>query len=87
MNDKPSCLIFPCTFPIKVMGLNTKAFSSAVEDVFNRHLSPGQYTSTSRLSSSSKYLSITVTFIAQSKEQLNTLYEELNRNELVVMTL
>jgi hypothetical protein len=87
MNDKPSCLQFPCTFPIKVMGHNTKAFSSAVEEIFNRHLNPGQYTSTSRLSRGNKYLSITVTFIAQSKDQLNTLYEELNEHELVVMTL
>jgi putative lipoic acid-binding regulatory protein len=87
MNDKPSCLQFPCTFPIKVMGHNTKAFSSAVEEIFNRHLNPGQYTSTSRLSSGNKYLSITVTFTAQSKNQLNTLYEDLNKSELVVMTL
>jgi putative lipoic acid-binding regulatory protein len=87
MNDKPSCFKFPCTFPIKVMGHNTEAFPSVVEEIFNRHLEPGQYTSTSRLSSGSKYLSITVTFTAQSMSQLNTLYEELNRNELVVMTL
>jgi putative lipoic acid-binding regulatory protein len=39
------------------------------------------------LSRGNKYLSITVTFIAQSKDQLNTLYEELNEHELVVMTL
>jgi hypothetical protein len=87
MNDKPTCLKFPCTFPIKVMGLNTDAFSSAIEEIFNRHLSPGQYTSTSRLSSGNKYLSITLTFTAQSMSQLNTIYEELNKNELVVMTL
>jgi uncharacterized protein len=87
MTDKPTCLTFPCTFPIKVMGHNTKAFSSAVEEIFNRHLDPGHYTSTSRLSSGNKYLSITVTFTARSMSQLNALYEELNRNELVVMTL
>jgi putative lipoic acid-binding regulatory protein len=28
-----------------------------------------------------------VTFTAQSKAQLNAIYEELNRSELVVMTL
>jgi uncharacterized protein len=87
MNDQPGCLQFPCTFPLKVMGHNTKAFSSAVEEIFNRHLGPGQYISTSRPSSGNKYLSITVTFTARGKDQLNTLYEELNGNELVVMTL
>ncbi len=87
MNDHPSCLVFPCTFPIKVMGHNTKAFLSAVEEIFNRHLDPGEYTSSSRPSSGNKYLSITVTFTARSKDQLNAIYEELNRSELVVMTL
>jgi len=87
MSDQPSCFQFPCAFPIKGMGHNTKAFSSAVEEIFNRHLNPGQYTSTSRLSRGNKYLSITVTFTARSKAQLNAIYEELNRNKLVVMTL
>jgi uncharacterized protein len=87
MHAKPTCFKFPCTFPIKVMGHNTEAFSSVVVEIFNRHLDPGQYTSTSRLSSGNKYLSITVTFTAQSIAQLNALYEELNKNELVVMTL
>jgi hypothetical protein len=87
MNDQQSCLQFPCEFPIKVMGHNSEAFSSAVEEIFNRRLHPGQYTTTSRLSSGNKYLSITVTFMAQSMVQLNSIYEELNKHELVVMTL
>jgi hypothetical protein len=87
MNDQQSCLRFPCEFPIKVMGHNSEAFSSAVEEIFSRRLHPGQYTTTSRLSSGNKYLSITVTFMAQSMVQLNSIYEELNKHELVVMTL
>ncbi len=78
---------FPCLFPIKVMGLNSEAFTSAVLTVFQNHLAPGQFTQDTKPSSSGKYLSITVTFTAQSQEQLNTIYEELNRQELVIMTL
>jgi putative lipoic acid-binding regulatory protein len=40
-----------------------------------------------QLSSSGKYLSITATFTATSREQLDALYRELNGHELVVMTL
>ena len=41
----------------------------------------------SRLSSGDKYLSLTVTFTAESKDQLDAIYEDLNGHELVLMTL
>ncbi len=82
-----SAIKFPCRFPLKVMGLNQEAFSSAVLTVFRKHLDSGQFTQSVKSSSSGKYLSITVTFTAQSQDQLNRIYEELNRHELVVMTL
>jgi len=41
----------------------------------------------SRLSRDGKYLSVTTTFIATSQEQLDDLYYELSRNELVMMVL
>jgi len=78
---------FPCEFPIKVMGLNSEAFTSAVLTIFRDHLATDQISYTSRPSSAGKYLAITVTITAQSQEQLNAIYEELNRHELVVMTL
>ncbi len=87
MNNKRLGLAFPCSFPIKVMGLNTDAFSSAVYAAVNRHLEQGRYTVESKLSSGSKYLSLTITFTAQSKEQLDAIYEELNAREEVLMTL
>ncbi len=82
-----SVIKFPCLFPLKVMGLNQEAFSSAVLTIFRKHLEAGQFTQSAKSSSSGKYLSITVTFMAQSQEQLNKIYEELNRHELVAMTL
>ncbi len=82
-----SLMQFPCLFPIKVMGLNSDAFTAAVLSTFRNHLGTAQFTQCSRLSSGGKYLSITVTFMAQSQEQLNAIYAELKLNELVVMTL
>jgi putative lipoic acid-binding regulatory protein len=78
---------FPCTFPVKVMGLNSEAFSSAVLAVFHRHLPGTEIALSRRVSGGEKYLSLTVTFIAQSRDQLNDIYEDLNRHELVLMTL
>jgi putative lipoic acid-binding regulatory protein len=80
-------LQFPCTFPIKVMGPNREAFPSAVLTIFHRHMAPDQVSYSRRLSSGDKYLSLTVTFTAQSREQLDALYRELHAHELVLMTL
>ncbi len=80
-------ITFPCSFPIKVMGFNSEAFTSAVLAIFQKHLEQEQFSHSTRLSSKGKYLSITVTFTAQSRKQLDAIYEELNRHELVVMTL
>jgi putative lipoic acid-binding regulatory protein len=78
---------FPCSFPLKVMGQNNNAFESAVRAVITRHLQETPVLFESRPSSSGKYLSVTATFTATNREQLDTLYRELNALELVVMTL
>ncbi len=80
-------LQFPCAFPVKVMGPNTQEFSAAVVAIFRKHLPGADIACTGRLSSGDKYLSLTVTFTAESQTQLNAIYEDLNRHELVLMTL
>jgi len=80
-------LQFPCTFPIKVMGLNREDFTTVVLAIFHRHVAPGQVSYSSRLSSGDNYVSLTVTFTAQSREQLDALYGELHAHELVLMTI
>jgi len=78
---------FPCSFPLKVMGLNNGPFESAVQAVIKKHLHDIPVIFERRPSSSGKYLSITATFTATSRGQLDALYRELNAHELVVMTL
>ncbi len=78
---------FPCSFPLKVMGLNTEEFKSAVLSIVHKHVERDSLTSSSELSRTGKYLSITVTFTARSRTQLDALYQELNDHELVLMTL
>ena len=87
MPTKPTAFTFPCSFPLKVMGLNNEDFQTAVKSIFQKHLHPTPVSYTTRLSRNGKYLSITATFTATSKEQLDALYRELNAHELVVMTL
>ena len=87
-NEKDSLFKFPCAFPIKVMGKNSDELYPVVSAIMEKHV-PGLdgVAFESRLSSSDKYLSITVTFTAESKDQLDAIYLELNGHELVLMTL
>lgn len=78
---------FPCSFPLKAVGLNTSAFEQAVRGIVGRHLPDQSVEYASRQSGGGKYLSITATFTAASKEQLDAIYRDLNGHELVVMTL
>jgi putative lipoic acid-binding regulatory protein len=87
MKPEKQIIRFPCLFPVKVMGLNNEVFTSAVESVFCKHLNPAEYTCSTKLSAGNKYLSITITFTAQSREQLDTIYQELNSEDSVLMTL
>jgi uncharacterized protein len=87
MDATNGCIVFPCLFPLKIMGLNTSGFEQAVRAIVHRHVTAGPVEFTNQLSSGGKYLSITATFTATSREQLDALYRELNGHELVVMTL
>lgn len=82
----PSPLEFPCTFPIKAIGKATGEFETIVADIIRRHV-PELTDLSSRSSNGGKYLAVTATFIATSREQLDAIYRELSSNELVVMLL
>jgi len=86
--SEESPLTFPCQFPIKVMGLNTGTFENEVFMIANRLIpNLGETAIKSRPSSSAKYLSVTVTFMAQSREQLDDLYRAFNKLSDVKMVL
>ena len=87
MKNKHHAIRFPCEFPIKVMGLNTETFQTAIKAIIRKHVASDEIAYTSQLSRGDKYISITATFTAQSKEQLDALYLELHDHELVLMTL
>lgn len=87
MTTKNTCIQFPCSYPLKVMGLNNDMFEPAVKAIFETFLGTVPLPYEKQFSSSNKYVSITVTFTATSSEQLDALYNALNSHELVLMTL
>jgi len=86
-NDAP-VLAFPCEFPIKVMGKTQAGYAQAVSEVVKRH-APDFDPATLEMRSSreGKYLSLTFTIRAVSREQLDELYRELCDHPMVTMVL
>ncbi len=87
MSDAPS-LRFPLEFPLKVMGRNTREFHDALAAILMRHVAPLDTLRVAQQSSrEGRFISVTITFRAESREQLDALYIELTRNEHVLMAL
>lgn len=88
MKNRNKVIQFPCSYPLKVMGANTNEFYAVVSTIIEKNISSDEkVTYYSRVSSGNKYISITATFIAQSKEQIDAIYRELNGHTLVLTTL
>jgi len=83
-----SLIDYPSAFPIKVMGLQVDGFVDAVVAVarqFDPDLDPS--TIERRPSSSGKYLGLTITVNATSREQLDALYRTLSAHPMVKVVL
>jgi uncharacterized protein len=88
MKNNNKAILFPCIYPLKVMGKNTNEFFTIVSNIIEKHIGRGEeVTYHSRTSSGDKYISITASFRAESKEQLDAIYRELNGHTLVLATL
>lgn len=86
--NEVSPLQFPTDFPVKIMGRDTPEFHSAVKDIVTRHAAPFDSLPVSRQpSSEGRFVSLTVTIKAESREQLDTLYRALTSHELILMVL
>jgi putative lipoic acid-binding regulatory protein len=87
MQDIPpeqSLIEYPSKFPIKVMGLNVDGYVHAITQIAER-FDPTFDASTVELrpSSGNKYLGVTITITATSREQLDELYRTLTTHPLV----
>jgi putative lipoic acid-binding regulatory protein len=91
MQDIPaeqSLIEYPSRFPIKVMGTNVDGFVHAVTEIARR-FDPAFDASTIELrpSSGAKYLGVTITVNATSREQLDELYRTLSTHPMVKVVL
>jgi putative lipoic acid-binding regulatory protein len=81
-------LEFPCSYPIKAMGHESEDFETLVVSIIHQHVPSADISMVgSRSSRAGKYLSVTVTFMAQSQAQLDAVYQDLRRNQRVLMLL
>ena len=87
-DELESLLAFPCDFPIKIMGLTQPGFAQAVMEVVLRHAPDfDAATMEMRKSRQGKYLSLTVTVRATSREQLDNLYRALSGHPMVKIVM
>lgn len=88
MSDENEIIEFPCDFPIKVMGVAEDNFDLLVVEIVRRHAPDlGEGSVRSRHSKEGKYISVTVTVNAQSRQQLDNIYLDLTGHEKIIMAL
>jgi putative lipoic acid-binding regulatory protein len=88
MATEKSLIEYPSAFPIKVMGVNEAGFAAAISEIASRFdpaFDPAGVET--RPSSGGKYLGVTITVTATSREQLDELYRTLSTHPLVKVVL
>ncbi len=79
---------FPCEFPLKTFGLNKPGFEQIVIDLIRPHCAESTTFKVKKNESrKGKYQSLTITFTAQSRLQMDAIYQSLTDSEHVVMSL
>ena len=89
MTTAPESLIeYPSQFPIKVMGIKSDGLVHAIS-LIARQFDPDFDATTIELreSKGGKYLGVTVTVTATSREQLDELYRTLSTHPMVKVVL
>lgn len=88
MTLEHSLIEYPSDFPIKVFGQSQQGFIQAVTEVILLHDSDFSASSIEmRNSKNARYVSLTCTVRATSREQLDAIYQALCDHPLVVMAL
>ncbi|CAJ0993039.1 DUF493 family protein YbeD [Pantoea sp. Nvir] len=79
-------LEFPTPFTYKVLGLAQQELVDRIVEVVQHHV-PGDYLPNIKSSSKGNYYSVSITIHATHIEQIETLYEELGKIDIVRMVL
>lgn len=74
-------LVFPCDFPVKIIGKSTPNFLTDISGIIRKHYPDTQDSAiTSQVSKQGNYLSITAIIYALDLETLNALYLDLTQH-------
>lgn len=83
-----SIMEFPCDFPIKIMGEDNPEFRQTVRSLVEKHTGPlADSAIQTALSRKQRFVSLTITVTAQSREQLDNIYQDLSDHDDVKMAL
>ncbi len=86
--SEDTLLDFPCDLPIKVFGRNVAGFRTTVIGIVNSHCDePSDDRIRERCSRNNGYTSLTITIQAQTREQVDLLYQELSASDYIMMVL
>ncbi|MEX0707907.1 MAG: DUF493 domain-containing protein [Woeseia sp.] len=88
-NDNDSSLLeFPCEFPIKMMGHDREAFHATARAIIERHAGTIDDNAI-RLAASrnGRFVSMTVTIHAESRQQLDAIYVDLSDSDEILVAL
>ena len=88
MSDDGTGFDFPCEYQVKAMGLAEPGFEALVIEIVSRHAAMlGAEPVRTRPSRNGRYLSVTVSIEALSREQLDAIYADLTAHDKVLMRL
>ena len=81
-------LEFPCRFPVKAIGANVDGFEALVRRIVLTHAESYEGVGvTTNTSGAGRYVAVTVTIVATSKDQLDRIYQDLTDCEQVLIAL
>ena len=86
--EQEELMKFPMLFPIKIMGLNNPTFPGIMCDLACEHFQDfDKKTLNISFSKTKKYMALTITVNALSKEQLDKFYMALTQHPMVKVAL
>lgn len=86
--QEDSSLQFPCEFPVKMMGRDTAEFRLLARRLVEHHAGAVADESVqAAVSRNGRFVSVTVTITAASREQLDDIYRDATSHDDVLMAL
>jgi putative lipoic acid-binding regulatory protein len=88
LSEQETLFEFPCDFPVKAFGYDTGDFDAVVLELVRAHAPEVDANAvTQRNSRGGRYLAVTVTVRAVSRDQLDRIYHALSADERVLVAL